>query len=74
MKLTGFLVVVFLFLFAFPFSNLRAQGLIFNRSITGICYAGNKINKVYIPPPKSFSTKSGSKGAGVISRSLKNLV
>ena len=66
MKQIGFLVVVFLFLFAFPFSDLKAQGLIFNRSVTGICYAGNKINKVYIPPPKSFMTKSGSKGGGVI--------
>ena len=36
------------------------------RSVTGVCYAGNKVNRIYIPPPKSFLTRSGIKGGGKI--------
>lgn len=61
-----FLFLVSAFLFLFPVSNLKAQELISNHSVTGVCYAGNKVNRVYIPPPKSFRTKSGSKGGGEI--------
>jgi len=64
MRRTGIIFAVFLFLF--PVSASRAQMLISNRSITGVCYAGNKINRIYIPPPKNFLTKSGSKGGGKI--------
>jgi len=64
MKKIGLLI--FVFLFEFPFFNLEAQQLIRNRSVTGVCYAGNKVNRVYIPPPKTFITRSGSKGGGNI--------
>lgn len=64
MKKIGLLVIVFLL--EFPFLNLEAQQLIQNRSVTGVCYAGNKVNRVYIPPPKTFRTRSGSKGGGNI--------
>jgi hypothetical protein len=45
---------------------LGAQHLIKNSSLTGVCYAGNKINKFYIPPPKEFFRKDGSKSGGSI--------
>jgi hypothetical protein len=64
MKKIGFLVIVFHSIF--PFFNLGAQSLIPNHSVTGVCYAGDKVKRVYIPPPKSFITKSGSKGGGNI--------
>ncbi|MCX6255031.1 MAG: hypothetical protein NTV31_11220 [Bacteroidia bacterium] len=41
---------------------LQAQNLIKNSSVTGMCYAGNKINRIYIPPPDEFFKKAGSKG------------
>jgi len=48
------------------YSDLSAQELISNRSVTGICYAGNKINRIYIPPPKSFHAKADAKRGGRI--------
>lgn len=45
---------------------LRAQDLIKNSSITGICYAGKKISRFYIPPPKEFFRKERSKSGGSI--------
>jgi hypothetical protein len=46
--------------------RLHAQKIIPNSEITGVCYAGNKTNKVYIPPPDEFFKKSGSKGGASI--------
>lgn len=58
------LIIVFLiFASVFP---LQSQVLIRNSSVTGVCYAGNKINRIYIPPPDEFFKKSGSKGGGSI--------
>lgn len=45
---------------------LRAQDLIKNSSVTGICYASNKVNRFYIPPPAAFFRKAGSKNGGSI--------
>jgi len=64
MRKKGILFTVFLFLF--PVVILKAQELISNKSVTGVCYAGNRVNRIYIPPPKSFRTKSDSKGGGKI--------
>jgi Secretion system C-terminal sorting domain len=44
----------------------QSQNLIKNSAITGVCYAGKKINRIYIPPPDEFLKKSGSKGGGSI--------
>lgn len=41
---------------------LKAQDLIKNSSVTGLCYAGKKINRIYIPPPDEFFSKSGKRG------------
>jgi hypothetical protein len=64
MRKKGIIITVFIIIF--PVLNLKAQELISNKSVTGICYAGNRINRIYIPPPKSFRTKSDSKGGGKI--------
>jgi len=47
-------------------SSVKGQEIIKNSSITGVCYAGNKVTRIYIPPPDSFFKKSGSKGGGSI--------
>jgi Secretion system C-terminal sorting domain len=46
--------------------HLRAQNLIKNSVVTGYCYAGNKVNRIYIPPPKEFFARKGSKSGGSI--------
>jgi hypothetical protein len=45
---------------------LDGQDLISNSSVTGVCYAGKKINRIFIPPPKEFFRKSATKGGGSI--------
>lgn len=52
--------------FAVPAPGLNAQDLIPNRSVTGVCYAGTKVNKIFIPPPKAAMQRAGSKGGGTI--------
>ncbi|MEI8224945.1 MAG: hypothetical protein WCG82_03370, partial [Bacteroidota bacterium] len=54
------------FLFITSVLPLKAQDLISNSSVTGVCYAGNKVNRIYIPPPDEFYKKSGSKSEGSI--------
>jgi hypothetical protein len=57
--LTGFLIINSIL-------PLTAQNLIKNYSVTGACYAGTKVNRFYIPPPKEFFTKAGAKKGGSI--------
>jgi hypothetical protein len=45
---------------------LNAQELIRNSSVTGVCYAGKKINRMYIPPPREFYRNGRSNGGAVI--------
>lgn len=54
------------FLILNPVLPLMAQDLIKNSSVTGVCYASNKVNKFYIPPPAEFFRKAGSKNGGSI--------
>ena len=54
------------FLILNPVLPLIAQDLIKNSSVTGVCYASNKVNKFYIPPPAEFFRKAGSKNGGSI--------
>ena len=56
---TGFILII-------PFYHIQAQELLLNSKITGVCYAGNKVNRIYIPPPKEFRDSKGSKGGGSI--------
>ena len=53
-KLLSLIIVLLIFNSVLP---LKAQDLIKNSSVTGVCYAGNKINRFYIPPPKEFFRK-----------------
>jgi len=46
--------------------SLNAQDLIRNTSVTGVCYAGTRVNRIYIPPPKGFLSRKDSKGGGTI--------
>jgi hypothetical protein len=59
-------IIISFFLLVLPEAGTKAQGLISNRSVTGVCYAGNRVNRIYLPPPKNFLTKSDSKGGGKI--------
>jgi hypothetical protein len=43
-----------------------SQKLKSNTAVTGVCYAGNKVNRIYIPPPADFFKKSAEKGGASI--------
>ena len=58
-----YFISLFIFVSILP---LEGQNLIPNTSITGVCYAGNKVTRIYIPPPDDFFRKSGAKGGGSI--------
>ena len=62
-KLISFLLS-FIFIASVP--GINAQQLIRNSMVTGVCYAGNKINKIYIPPSKEFFKKAGQKGGATV--------
>lgn len=51
-----------LFLYCVFGKTLHAQELISNRSVTGVCYAGTKVNRIYIPPPRPFKEERDAKG------------
>ena len=57
--LTGFFILISIL-------PLRAQDLIKNSTVTGVCYAGKKISRVSIPPPEVFFRKGRSKSGGSI--------
>ena len=62
------LIIIFPILF-FLFNRvqeLNAQELVLNSSVTGVCYAGNKVTRIYIPPPKEYFEKMGSKGLATV--------
>ena len=46
--------------------SVKAQKFINTKEISGRCYAGNKVSRVYIPPPDNFLKASPSKGGGSI--------
>lgn len=62
-RLLSLLIVLCVFNSVLP---LIAQDLIKNSSVTGVCYAGNKVTRIYIPPPKEFFIKGRSKNGGSI--------
>ena len=49
-----------------PFYGIKAQNLTRNPLITSVCYAGNKVTKIYIPPSKEFYKKAGLKGGASV--------
>jgi hypothetical protein len=61
MKKNILLLIVLFFIGSYiPASS---QKLISNTGISGVCYAGDKVSRIYIPPPESFFRKSGSGGS-----------
>lgn len=45
--------------------RLKSQEMIRGNSIVSRCYASGKVNKIYVPPPKSFYLNKGRKGGTV---------
>lgn len=62
-KSSSLLIVLVIFVSSIP---SYSQKLVPNTTISGVCYAGNKVTRIYIPPPDEFFRKSGSKGGGSI--------
>ncbi|MCX6325106.1 MAG: T9SS type A sorting domain-containing protein [Bacteroidia bacterium] len=62
-KLFSFFIGLLIIILILP---LQAQDLVSNSSVTGVCYAGKKVNRIYIPPPDEFYKKAGSKSGGSI--------
>jgi len=60
----GFYLIV-IFLFTGSFSVINSQTVIKNTEITGVCYAGTNVNRIYIPPPERPFYKFSSKGKAV---------
>lgn len=58
-----FFVCFLIFIFIQP---VQGQDYIKNSSITGVSYAGNKTNRIYIPPPDEFFKKNASKTGGSV--------
>jgi hypothetical protein len=50
-----------------------SQKILYNSAVTGVCYAGNKTNRIFIPPPDAFFRKTGSKGGASITVIESNL-
>ncbi len=58
--------IIFLIFGLLNFILLEAQELISNSSLSGICYAGAEIKRIFIPPPDKFQQKKGSLRGGSI--------
>jgi hypothetical protein len=56
-----FLLFLSLF-FITSVSDLYSQRLMRNTSVTGVTLGSNKVNRIYIPPPKEYFMKMGQKG------------
>jgi hypothetical protein len=57
----GFYLVVIPILIL-SFNRTEGQDLKKNSSVTGVCYAGHEVKKIYVPPPEEFLKKAGKKG------------
>jgi hypothetical protein len=49
-------------IFIISLPDIRAQVLVRNSSVTGVCYAGKKITRIFISPRKGIKERMGSKG------------
>lgn len=54
--------LIFISFYTGTFFNLNSQAVIKNTAISGVCYAGTNVNRIYIPPPERPFYKTGSKG------------
>jgi len=64
MKRLNLFLLIPVFLVSAP--ELNSQGLVKNSVINGVCYAGDKVNRIYIPPPGEFFRKSGTEETATI--------
>jgi hypothetical protein len=53
------------FIFFFSFYIVEGQPVVSPSSSQKICYAGNKVNRIYIPPPHELSRVKGLQGASI---------
>ncbi len=53
--------ICFTVILASSVSGLYGQRLMKNQPVSTVCYAGNKVNKIYIPPPKEYFEHLGQK-------------
>lgn len=61
-----FYIIFFATVVSFVFGETEGQELIKNTRVTGYSLAGNKVNRIYIPPPKEFFNRIDSKAGGNI--------
>jgi Secretion system C-terminal sorting domain len=64
MKKLNIILTILFFLFSVP--ELIPQELVKNSVVSGTCYAGDKVNRIYIPPPDIFFRKAGMEGGASI--------
>ena len=64
MKKLNILLSALILLISVP--ELISQELVKNSVITGTCYAGDKVNRIYIPPPDVYFRKAGMEGGASI--------
>jgi hypothetical protein len=64
MKRVSFIIICLLFLL--PASKLLSQEAIRKPVALTTCYAGNKVKRIYIPPPKEFFSRMNRKGGATI--------
>lgn len=57
--------LIFALLATGAFFEVNSQTVIKNTAITGVCYAGTNVNRIYIPPPEKPFYKYGIKGKAV---------
>ncbi|HKK43655.1 MAG TPA: T9SS type A sorting domain-containing protein [Bacteroidales bacterium] len=62
-KIAYFLI---LGLFILVLQSAQAQKVVTNKAINSRCYAGTRVNRIYVPPPKPFLKRSSSKGGANI--------
>jgi hypothetical protein len=65
MRKVFFIFIIVVLSIGYSFT-LKGQKYIKNSSVTGVCYASNKINRIYIPPPPDFFNKGRSKSGGSV--------
>lgn len=58
-----FFLVCYLGFCFLQFEQINAQKLVRNAIPSGICYAGDKVKKIYVPPPERYLQKAGQ-GSG----------
>jgi hypothetical protein len=59
-------LTIICFLFLSPASSLFSQEAIKKPVVLSNCYAGNKVTRVYVPPPKEYYSRLNKKGGATV--------